>query len=386
MPGAPLSLYIHIPFCAKRCGYCDFNTYTATELGNGVDQSNFHNSLISEIELAAAQLGDRTVTTVFFGGGTPTLMGAQPLVELMGAVRNNFTLAPDVEITTEANPDTVTEELLTELLDSGFTRLSIGMQSTAPHVLAVLDRTHAPGASERAAKMARTSGFEHVNLDLIYGTPGETDDDLRASLETVLASGVDHVSAYALIVEDGTALSRKVESGAIPAPDDDVCADRYEIIDSILSDSGMQWYEVSNWSRPGGECLHNIAYWRNADWWGVGPGAHSHVAGTRWWNVKHPARYAAAVSGEGVLRAGEEELTAEQQHIEGVMLGVRMRGGIPLTDFTHDHRSPERIDQVTSQLLAAELIDEKALLQDRIVLTRSGRLVANRVITALLDA
>lgn len=386
MPGAPLSLYIHIPFCAKRCGYCDFNTYTATELGNGVDQSNFHNSLISEIELAAAQLGDRTVTTVFFGGGTPTLMGAQPLVELMGAVRNNFTLAPDVEITTEANPDTVTEELLTELLDSGFTRLSIGMQSTAPHVLAVLDRTHAPGASERAAKMARTSGFEHVNLDLIYGTPGETDDDLRASLETVLESGVDHISAYALIVEDGTALRRKVESGAIPAPDDDVCADRYEIIDSILSDSGMQWYEVSNWSRPGGECFHNIAYWRNADWWGVGPGAHSHVAGTRWWNVKHPARYAAAVSGEGVLRAGEEELTAEQQHIEGVMLGVRMRGGIPLTDLTHDHRSPERIDQVTSQLLAAELIDEKALLQDRIVLTRSGRLVANRVITALLDA
>lgn len=372
MPGAPLSLYIHIPFCAKRCGYCDFNTYTATELGNGVDQGNFHHSLIAELELAAAQLGDRTVSTVFVGGGTPTLMGAQPLGELMGAVRKNFTVAPDAEITTEANPDTVTEELLAELLESGFTRLSIGMQSAAPHVLAVLDRTHAPGASERAAKMARAAGFEHVNLDLIYGTPGERDEDVRGSVEAVLESGVDHVSAYSLIVEDGTALSRKVNSGEIPAPDDDVCADRYEIIDSIVSAAGMQWYEVSNWSAPGGECQHNIAYWKNADWWGIGPGAHSHLSGTRWWNVKHPARYAAALAAGESVRAGEETLTTEERDLEATMLGVRMRAGVPVTD--HETELAELLAQGL-----VELSDDGS----RFALTLKGRLLADAVVKQL---
>lgn len=372
MPGAPLSLYIHIPFCAKRCGYCDFNTYTATELGGGVDQGNFHRSLIAELDMAAGALGDRTVTTVFFGGGTPTLMGAQPLVELMGAVRNNFTVAPDAEITTEANPDTVEPELLASLLNSGFTRVSIGMQSTAPHVLALLDRTHAPGASERAVRIARASGFEHVNLDLIYGTPGERDDDLRASVEAAIESGVDHVSAYSLIVEDGTALSRKVNSGVIPAPDDDVCADRYEIIDSMLSAAGMQWYEVSNWSAPGGACQHNIAYWRNADWWGIGPGAHSHVAGTRWWNVKHPARYAAALAAGGNLRAGEETLTQEQCILEDTMLGIRMRAGVPAAS----HQSE------LAALVADGLVE---LTEDhsRFALTLKGRLLADAVVKRL---
>ena len=289
-----MGLYLHVPFCSSRCGYCDFNTYTATELGDDVRRDDFHAVLAQEVRLAAATLGDdaRPVDTVFVGGGTPTLLGATGLVALLDAVRSEFGLAPGAEVTTEANPDSVDAPLLDALLAGGYTRLSLGMQSSAASVLRVLDRTHTPGASVAAARAAADAGFAHVNLDLIYGTPGESDDDLRRSVADALSAGVDHVSAYSLIVEDGTPLARRVRRGELPMPDDDVAAARYAIVDDLLTGAGMPWYEVSNWARPGGECRHNLGYWHDDDWWGVGPGAHSHVGGERWWNVKHPRTYA----------------------------------------------------------------------------------------------
>ena len=369
----PLGIYVHVPFCASRCGYCDFNTYTAQELGPGVDRAGFHEHLAAEIELAADTLGPREVSTVFVGGGTPTLLGAEALVEILEAIRRHFPLKPDAEITTEANPDSVDQQLLDTLRSGGFTRISFGMQSAAPHVLAVLERTHTPGSALRAALWARDAGFDNINIDLIYGTPGETDEDVRASLDEVLAADVDHVSAYALIVEEGTALGRRVARGELPAPDDDVCADRYEILDDTMTAAGMPWYEVSNWSRSGSECRHNIGYWNSADWWGVGPGAHSHLDGERWWNIKHPARYAAAVT-EGVSpRAEGETLTPEQRSTEKLMLGIRTRHGVDLTECGSD--------AVT--LVHEGLLDPRAFRDGRAVLTRRGRLLADHVVRTL---
>jgi len=371
----PLGIYVHVPFCASRCGYCDFNTYTAQELGPGVDRAGFHHHLAAEIAQAADALGPREVSTVFIGGGTPTLLGAGPLVGILDAIRGHFPVAPNAEITTEANPDSVDPAMLEALRSGGFTRISFGMQSAAPHVLAVLERTHTPGTARQAARWARDSGFEHINIDLIYGTPGETDQDLRTSLDEVLAADVDHVSAYALIVEDGTALGRRVSRGEIPAPDDDACADRYVIIDDTLGAMGMPWYEISNWARPGSECRHNLGYWHNADWWGVGPGAHSHIDGERWWNVKHPARYAAAVT-EGVSpREDGETLTPEQRATEELMLGVRTRTGVLLANARH----------IAESLVRDGLLDPSAYAEGRAVLTQPGRLLANSVVRALLD-
>ncbi len=370
----PLSVYVHVPFCASRCGYCDFNTYTATELGDDVRRDTFHQHLIAEIRQAAEQLGTtHRVDTIFFGGGTPTLLGAPALSDIRAAVSDNFDVDPHAEVTTEANPDSVDPVMLEQLKSGGFTRISFGMQSSAPHVLATLERTHTPGASSAAAKAARAAGFEHVNLDLIYGTPGETDDDLERSLEEVLEAGVDHVSAYSLIVEPGTALARRVQRGEIPVPDDDLAADRYELIDDRLTEAGFDWYEVSNWSKRDGECRHNIAYWRNAAWWGIGPGAHSHHAGRRWWNVKHPHTYATRITAGLSPMQDEELLTAEQQSLENLMLGMRMKEGIARTDITS---SDETIEQLLQQGLLN--LDDHTL-----VLTRRGRLLADHVIRTL---
>lgn len=369
----PLGIYVHVPFCASRCGYCDFNTYTAQELGPGVDRAGFHHHLAAEIAQAADALGPREVSTVFIGGGTPTLLGAGPLVGILDAIRGHFPVAPNAEITTEANPDSVDPAMLEALRSGGFTRISFGMQSAAPHVLAVLERTHTPGMARQAARWARDSGFEHINLDLIYGTPGETDHDLRASLEEVLAAEVDHVSAYALIVEDGTALGRRVGRGEIPAPDDDACADRYVIIDDTLGAVGMPWYEISNWARPGSECRHNLGYWHNADWRGVGPGAHSHIDGERWWNLKHPARYAAAVTEGASPREAGETLTPEQRATEDVMLGVRTREGVALVE----------VGAETEALVRDGLLDPTSFAAGRAVLTRRGRLLTNHVVRTL---
>lgn len=371
-----LGLYLHVPFCASRCGYCDFNTYTAEELGSGVRRDTFADTLTAELDQAAAALGDRAVDTVFIGGGTPTLLGLAGLTRLMEGVRARFSLASGAEVTCEANPDSVDAGLLSGLLDAGITRMSFGMQSSAPQVLAVLDRTHTPGASVAAARSARDVGFAHVNLDLIYGTPGEADDDVRRSLDDVLSAGVDHVSAYALIVEPATPLARRVRAGDLPAPDDDDCARRYELIDDVLGSAGMPWYEVSNWAAPGAACQHNLGYWNGDDWWGVGPGAHSHVAGRRWWNVKHPATYARRLAeGESPLDDAET-LTVEQRVTERVMLGLRMADGLLVEDVPVETRGALR------RLEGSGLVQVGA--EGSIVLTRRGRLLADSVIRELV--
>lgn len=372
----PISIYVHVPFCASRCGYCDFNTYTATELGDSVSRATFHEVLASEVRLAAQALGPREVSTVFFGGGTPTLIGASALGEVLASIREEFTLVPDAEITTEANPDSVDEAALADLRASGFTRISFGMQSTATHVLRVLDRTHTAGRSLAMARAARAAGFEHVNLDLIYATPGESDDDLRRTLDDVIEADVDHVSAYSLIVEDGTPLARRIGRGELPMPDDDIAASRYEIIDAALVSAGLRWYEVSNWARPGGECRHNIAYWRSDDWWGVGPGAHSHVGGVRWWNAKHPRTYADALAAAQSPEGGREVLTFEEKRVEHLMLALRMRDGLSASDVSDAAWCERNRD--------AGLIDASALGEGRIVLTRRGRLLADGLVRELI--
>jgi oxygen-independent coproporphyrinogen-3 oxidase len=373
----PLSIYVHVPFCASRCGYCDFNTYTATELGDSVSRATFHEVLASEVRVAAQELGPREVSTVFFGGGTPTLIGASALGEVLASIRDEFALAPDAEITTEANPDSVDEAALAALRASGFTRISFGMQSTATHVLRVLDRTHTAGRSLAMARAARVAGFEHVNLDLIYATPGESDDDLRRTLDDVIEADVDHVSAYSLIVEDGTPLARRIGRGELPMPDDDIAASRYEIIDEALMAAGLDWYEVSNWSRPGGECRHNIAYWRSDDWWGIGPGAHSHVDGVRWWNAKHPRTYADSLASGATPEAGREVLTDDDKRVERVMLALRMREGLAASEVSDEGWLDRTVD--------AGLIDGASLGDGRIVLTGRGRLLADRLVRDLME-
>ncbi|ADG79368.1 Heme chaperone HemW OS=Tsukamurella paurometabola (strain ATCC 8368 / DSM / CCUG 35730 / CIP 100753 / JCM 10117 / KCTC 9821 / NBRC 16120 / NCIMB 702349/ NCTC 13040) OX=521096 GN=Tpau_2770 PE=3 SV=1 [Tsukamurella paurometabola] len=374
---APFGLYLHVPFCATRCGYCDFNTYTAGELGGSSSPQAWAEAIDGELALARATVGDVPVHTVFVGGGTPSLLGGDGLAALLDTARRHFRFVDNAEITTESNPESTSPEFFRRLRDAGFTRVSLGMQSAAAHVLTVLDRTHTPGRAVAAAKEARAAGFEHVNLDLIYGTPGETDADLAASLDAVLDAGVDHVSAYALIVEDGTALARRIRRGELPDTDDDVLARRYEQVDGALRGAGFDWYEVSNWARSdAARCHHNELYWEGANWWGAGPGAHGHIAGTRVWNIKHPARYADAVGRGELPLAGHETLTAEQQHVEDVMLRVRMRSGLPLAVLRPAER--ERAD--------AEAAEGNL---DRVgaayVLTDAGRLLADGVVRRILD-
>ena len=380
-PGRPFGFYVHVPFCVTRCGYCDFNTYTALELGGGASLATYAETAVQEVRLARRVLGDvdLPVETVFVGGGTPTLLPAADLGRILGAIRDEFGLAPGAEVTTEANPESVDPSSLAALRAHGFTRVSYGMQSARPHVLAVLDRRHSPGRPEQAVAEARVAGFEHVSLDLIYGTPGESDADWRASVEAAVGAGPDHVSAYALIVEEGTALARRVARGELPSPDDDALADRYLIADELLSAAGLRWYEVSNWARTGGACRHNVGYWRSSDWWGVGPGAHSHVAGTRWWNVKHPTAYAAALAAVRSPAAAREVLGPEARRVERILLGLRLAAGHPLDDLTEVGAKAAR--------RAADdgLLDPAALAAGRAVLTLRGRLLADAVVRDLVD-
>ncbi|MGO3326450.1 radical SAM family heme chaperone HemW [Gordonia sp. (in: high G+C Gram-positive bacteria)] len=382
----PSGLYLHVPFCATRCGYCDFNTYTAGELGSSSSPQSWMESVRRELDAAAGLLSPvRKVSTVFVGGGTPSLLGGDGLADLLDAVRDSFDLAPGAEVTTESNPESTSPEFFTTLRAAGYTRISLGMQSAAPHVLSVLDRTHTPGRALEAAREAADAGFEHLNLDLIYGTPGESDADLAASIDAVLSVPVDHVSAYALIVEDGTAFARKVRRGEVPIPDDDVLASRYEMLDERLRRAGLTWYEVSNWARaqvdsglpePDSACRHNEMYWRSDDWWGIGPGAHSHVNGVRWWNQKHPATYSASLADGALPVAGQEILSAEDMHTEAVMLRLRMREGLAADVL--DERERARADVATVSGLL-EWIDDAYVLTDR------GRLLADGVVRDILD-
>ncbi|HEY2724242.1 MAG TPA: radical SAM family heme chaperone HemW [Pseudonocardiaceae bacterium] len=379
----PFGVYVHVPFCATRCGYCDFNTYTPGELGadqggSGASPMAYLDALRRELDLAAEVLGRPVpADTVFVGGGTPSLLGADGLAAVLDAVRSAFGLAAGAEVTTESNPESTSPEFFSGIAEAGYTRVSLGMQSAAPHVLAVLDRRHTAGRPVAAAQEARAAGIRHVNLDLIYGTPGETGTDLAASLDAVLSAGVDHVSAYALVVEPGTALARRVRRGELPAPDDDVLAQRYEQLDTALSAAGLHWYEVSNWAAsPRARCRHNLGYWAGGDWWGAGPGAHSHVGGVRWWNVKHPARYTALLAEGRSPAAGREVLGAGERHTERIMLGVRLAEGLPMAVLDGAGRSAA--DRAVSDGLLASVPG------GRLVLTRRGRLLADAVVRDLL--
>ena len=374
----PFGVYLHVPFCATRCGYCDFNTYTPNELSTS--PSSWLDAIAAELTLAVDVLGSRVpASTVFVGGGTPSLLGGPTLAKLLQLVRDTVGLAPDAEVTTESNPESTSPAFFEAIRAAGYTRVSLGMQSAAPHVLAVLDRTHTSGRPAAAAREAARAGFEHVNLDLIYGTPGETRDDLTRSLDAVLEAGVDHVSAYALIVEEGTALSRRIKQGTLPAPDDDVMAERYEQVDKVLSAAGLHWYEVSNWAtEPKAWCQHNLAYWHGTDWWGAGPGAHSHVGGTRWWNVKHPTRYAAMLKNGGSPAAARETLTPEDQHLERVMLQLRLVDGLPI-DYLPPEAQKEAHTAATEGLLDPAALSGVNGRFGRCVLTLKGRLLADAV-------
>ena len=374
-PGAAFGIYVHVPFCATRCGYCDFNTYTASELGDATPD-RWLAALQTELALAADRVGRTDVDTVFVGGGTPSLLGAGRLSVVLDGIRHNFSLAADAEITTEANPESTSPEFFERIRAAGYTRVSLGMQSSSARVLSVLDRTHSPGRAIAAAGEAHAAGFRHVNIDLIYGTPGESDDDLLNSVEAALSAGVDHVSAYALVVEEGTALARRVRRGELPRPDDDVLAHRYELIDRRLSAAGLSWYEVSNWSLPGSECRHNLGYWNGGQWWGAGPGAHGFVGDIRWWNIKHPKAYAEQISrGESVV-GGFERLDDGARHLEDVMLGIRLRSGLTITALTDTE-----LDRATRAVTEGTLVR----CGERLMLTDRGRLLADAVVRDLLD-
>ncbi|MDK8507214.1 MAG: radical SAM family heme chaperone HemW [Corynebacterium amycolatum] len=375
-------VYLHVPFCATRCGYCDFNTYTPGQLGSGATQGDYLDAIVAELEMAVVKHPElaRGADTVFIGGGTPSMLGASGLRRLLDGVRNSFGLADDAEVTTESNPESTSPEFFEGLAEAGFTRVSLGMQSAVPHVLATLDRTHTPGRPAAAVAEARAAGFEHINLDVIYGTPGESMADLDTTLEAVLATEVDHVSAYSLIVEPGTAMARKVRRGELPMPDDDDLADRYERIDAALSQAGFSWYEVSNWAKPGGQCRHNMLYWRDGNWWGAGPGAHSHLDGTRFYNVKHPARYAATISGGELPIKDSEGLTAEDRHTEKIMLGLRLAEGIDANLLGEDELGKAR-RQAEAGMVEFVSVDGG----QRIQLTNRGRLLADAIIVDILS-
>ncbi len=380
-----LSFYIHIPYCLSRCGYCDFNTYTPAELG----QSDLGRSEISSRYIAAAReevrlarktlLGDREVSTIFLGGGTPSLMEPRDIKVILSAIAEDFSLATKCEITMEANPDTVDEENLTGFIDAGVNRFSFGLQSANTEVLKVLERTHRSENVTLALETAKRLGIDDLSVDLIYGTPGEKVADLQESLDFALSLPINHISAYALIVEEGTRLARKIEQGEIEPTDDDEMAMKYQLIEERLNSAGFAWYELSNWAKPGGESIHNQVYWRNGDWWGIGPGAHSHIDGRRWWNIKSPIRYIDAIARGESIEASSEILSDANKRDEKIMLMIRMRDGLRREDLTQGERT------IVEEYVKAGAIDEKEWLSSRLVLTVAGRLIADRIVRDLVS-
>lgn len=378
----PFGIYLHIPFCTVRCGYCDFNTYTATEL-RGVTRQSFVDDLLAEIAFAERVLAEngsprRPAATVFIGGGTPTLLPEGDIARVLDTVRASFGIADGAEVTIEANPDTVTRQSLRAFADAGVTRVSVGMQSAVPRVLSILDRTHEPASVGTAVAWAKEAGLQ-TSVDLIYGTPGETLDEWRASLSAAIALETDHVSAYSLIVEEGTALERRIRRGELDPIDDDTHADMYEMADALLTEAGFDWYEVSNWSRGADtQSRHNLSYWQGTDWWGFGPGAHSHLNGVRWWNVKHPAAYAERIAAGESPALEREVLDADQRADEVVLLGLRVRDGIALDGLTPSGRT------AVAGLIADGLVEGPQAIAGRLVLTMRGRLLADFVVRTIL--
>lgn len=368
-PAGPFGVYVHIPFCAQRCGYCDFATWT--DRGHLVEA--YVDACVRDVDRLRRSGAARPATSVFFGGGTPSLLPASSLLRILASIER----VPGCEVTVECNPDSVDARKLAEYRAGGVTRISLGVQSMAPHVLAYLERTHDPANVERAVAWARAAGFEHLNLDLIYGTPGETVDDWRATLERAVALGPDHVSAYALTVEPGTPLGRRVAAGSVPGPDDDDQADRYEIADDVLAGAGFAWYEISNWARPGGECRHNLLYWTGGEYLPVGCAAHGHRAGRRWWNVRTPDRYLAAVDAGRPPEAGSELLGPQARAEEAFALALRTAGGAPLPGPGAEPAG------LPADLERAGFV---TLEGGRIRLTRRGRLMATDVTARLLAA
>ncbi|QSP97112.1 coproporphyrinogen III oxidase [Bifidobacterium longum subsp. infantis] len=384
-------IYIHVPFCLRRCGYCDFNTYTATDLGAGASRGHYAEMVIREMALIRQWQCDHGIeepaaSTVFFGGGTPTVLAAADLVAMVDSIRAIWGLTPDAEITTEANPDTVDEAYIAELADGGFTRISFGMQSAVPHVLATLDRTHTPSNVAAGVDAATMAGLRS-SVDLIYGAPGESLEDWRTSVEAALDLGVHHISAYALTVEPTTKMGRRIAAGTLPKPDDDDEAAKYELADELFTQAGLDWYEISNWARPGYESRHNLGYWRNVDWAGLGPGAHSHYRchavssngyGLRSWDIAHPRLWGVAINEHRVPWADSERITAEENLEELIMLGLRMREGLDL----------ERIDRVIAVDRLTPMIEEGLVTVvdgRRVVPTRRGRLINDTVIERFFD-
>lgn len=376
-------VYVHVPYCRVRCGYCDFNTYTAVDLGT-TNRSSYAGEAMAEMRFAGevldrAGVAGRQASTVFFGGGTPTLLPVSDLVKMLEQIKTTWGLAPDAEVTTEANPDSVDLAYLTELKAAGFTRVSFGMQSAVPEVLEVLDRTHKPERVPQVVAWAKQVGLD-VSLDLIYGAPGETLQQWRVSVAAALACEPDHISAYALIVEPGTKLAAQIKRGVYPMPDDDTHAEMYQYADECFSADGYQWYEISNWARgENHRSKHNLSYWEGADWWGVGPGAHSHVGGVRWWNVKHPRAYADRIAAGGTPAQAREVLDEETRRTERLLLETRIVTGLDTAVLTPDER------RHVPELIAAGLVDPViAIKQQRLVPTLRGRLLADTVIHTLL--
>ena len=380
--------YVHIPFCRVRCGYCDFNTYTATEL-DGASQSNYADVLIREIEfssdvLSRSGVAKRALRSVFFGGGTPTQLPASDLVKILRKLEASFVIAHGAEVTTEANPDNVDLDYLSKLKAGGFTRVSFGMQSAVPSVLKTLERTHNPENVPLVVSAAKQAGLA-VSVDLIYGAPGETLEEWRTSLEAAISMQPDHISAYSLIVEDGTKLARQIKSGQLEEPDEDLQADKYELADALLAAAGYVWYEVSNWALKTADrdlrSAHNLSYWQSQDWWGYGPGAHSHVGGVRWWNVKHPSAYSTKLTSGVSPAAGRETLSEGTRLEERILLEIRVADGLNI-DLAKAV-NPEASKLVAS-FIADGLVDPKNALSGRLILTLKGRLLADSLVRQLL--
>jgi putative oxygen-independent coproporphyrinogen III oxidase len=378
-----LAFYIHIPYCVKRCGYCDFNTYTPAELQltEGLTQisNSYIDLLIKEIEFARNHVGESAkVPSIFFGGGTPSLMEASDIKRVISAISQRFELEPKAEITLETNPDTVTKEKLKQFYDSGVNRISFGMQSSVLHVLKTLDRTHNPENLPQVTKWANEVGFKEISVDLIYGTPGESRQDWQQSIDSALALPITHISAYALIVEEGTKLAAQIKRGEIAKPDDDLTAEKYIMADKAFTAAGFNWYELSNWAKPNSQSKHNLAYWLGHNWWGAGPGAHSHIKGKRFWNVKHPNLYKQKIQANETVVLDSEILEGSQIESERLMLSIRLPQGVEKNTLNN-----QQILELTDYVNSGHL-DEENWNLGRATLTLDGRLIADRIVREIL--